>query len=91
MYTIVETKQYQKKLDKFIKRHSDLLQRYVKTIHTLEKDPHHPSLRLHPLRGRMAQYYSVSINMSYRIVINFMIKDNKIILLDIGSHDEVYF
>jgi len=33
---------------------------------------------------------SVSINMSYRIVLELIIEENDIILVDIGSHDQVY-
>jgi len=47
-------------------------------------------LRLHKLEGKLRIYYSVSITMEYRIVIDFIIKENEIIPIDIGSHDEVY-
>lgn len=33
---------------------------------------------------------SISINISYRISIDFLIEDDKIIPVDIGSHDELY-
>ncbi len=35
-------------------------------------------------------YHSVSITMKYRVVIDFIIKDNEIIPIDIGTHEEVY-
>ena len=89
-YKIVRTDEYFKKLKKFIKKHPDVLQRYIKTIEILEVDSFHPSLRLHKLQGALNDYYSVSINMKYRVVIDFIIKDNVIIPIDIGSHDEVY-
>lgn len=66
------------------------MQRYIKTIEILEVDPFHPSLRLHKLQGQLGDYYSVSINMKYRVVIDFLISNNEIIPIDIGSHDEVY-
>lgn len=53
-------------------------------------DPFHPLLRLHKLRGKLQEYSSVSINMEYRVVIDFVIKENEIIPIDIGSHDDVY-
>ncbi len=64
--------------------------RYVKTMILLESDPYHPSLRLHKLRGKLREYSSISVNMEYRLVIDFIIKDKEIIPIDIGSHDEVY-
>ncbi|KUJ75904.1 plasmid stabilization protein [Thiomicrospira sp. XS5] len=89
-YKIIRTDAYFKKLKKFIKRHPDVLERYIKTIEVLAVDPYHPSLRLHKLQGDLNEYYSVSINMKYRIVIDFILKDDKIIPIDIGSHDQVY-
>ena len=89
-YKIVRTDSYFKKLKKFIKKHPEILDRYIKCIEILEINPFHPSLRLHKLKGNLNDYYSVSINMQYRIVIDFIIDNNKIILLDIGTHDEVY-
>ena len=89
-YKIVRTDEYFKKLKKFIKKHPDVLERYIKTIELIEIDPYHPSLRLHKLQGKLNIYYSVSINMKYRVVIDFMIQDNKIIPIDIGTHNEVY-
>lgn len=89
-YKIIRTDEYFKKLKKFIKKQPDILPRYIKTIEILEVDPFHPSLRLHKLQGQLGEYYSVSINMKYRVVIDFLLKDNEIIPIDIGSHDEVY-
>lgn len=89
-YKIIQTDEYFKKLKKFIKKHPDVLDRYAKTIEILEIDPYHPSLRLHKLRGKLQEYYSVSITLQYRVVIDFIIKENEIIPIDIGAHDEVH-
>ncbi len=89
-YKIIITDEYFKKLKKFIKKHPDLLDKYIKTVELLEVDPSHPSLRLHKLKGKLGTYLSVSINMQYRMVIDFIIKENEIIPIDIGTHDEVY-
>ncbi len=89
-YKIIRTDEYFKKLKKFIKKHPEILDRYIKTIELLEINPYHPSLRLHKLQGKLGEHCSVSINMQYRVVIDFIIKDKTIIPIDIGSHDEVY-
>ncbi len=89
-YKIIRTDEYFKKLKKFIKKHPDVLDRYVKTIELLEIDPYHPSLHLHKLKGKLRDYHSISITMQYRVVIDFIIQDNEIIPIDIGVHDEVY-
>lgn len=56
----------------------------------MEINPYHPSLRLHSLKGRLKGLSSVSINMSYRIVLQLIVRDRDIILIDIGDHDQVY-
>ncbi len=55
----------------------------------MEVDPFHPSLRLHPLQGKLKDLHSVSIDMQYQISIEFYIEDSKIIPVNIGTHDEV--
>jgi addiction module RelE/StbE family toxin len=89
-YKIVITEYYLKKLKKFIKKHPEVLDRYIKMIEILEIDPFHPSLRIHKLKGRLKEYHSISINMQYRVVIDFIIDDGMIIPIDIGTHDDVY-
>ena len=90
MGEILYTDSYLKRARKFIKKHPDLISQYEKTLKILEINPFHPSLRLHKLQGRLSELYSVSINISYRMTIIFMIEDDKIIPIDLGSHDEVY-
>ena len=90
MYEIIFTKKYEKKAKKFLKKHQDLKKKYEKTILLLKSNPFHPSLRLHKLKGTLSEFYSVSIDMEYRIIVDFIIIDEKIILIDVGNHDEVY-
>ena len=90
MTKILATFSYERKFKKFKKRHPDLKDSYRKTILLMGTNPFHPALRLHKLKGNLQKYYSVSINMKYRIMIDFIIQDDKIILIDIGSHDYLY-
>lgn len=89
-YRLVYTDSYVRRAKKFLKRHPQILGQYEKTLQLLELNPHHPSLRLHGLQGSLAGLSSVSINMSYRIVLELIIQDRDIILVDIDSHDRVY-
>lgn len=89
-YKLLISDEYKKKLKKFFKKHPNMLDRYSKCLFILEQDPYHPSLRIHKLKGRLAEFYSISINMEYRIIIDFIIRDGEIILIDIGTHDDVY-
>jgi len=89
-YKLIFTEQYEKRLRKFIKKHPELLSQYEKTIRLLEVNPHHPSLRLHRLSGKLSDIHSVSINISYRITLELIFTEKEIIPVEIGSHDEVY-
>lgn len=90
MYKLIFTESYVKRAKKFAKRHPELLKQYEKTLQLMELNPTHPSLRLHKLEGRLSDYYSISINMTYRITIDFIINEKEIIPVNIGKHDEVY-
>ena len=90
MYEIKFADSYEKKAIKFLKKHKTIYPQYEKTIELLAYNPQHPSLRLHKLQGKMHHFSSVSINMKYRVIIDFIMIDDVIILVDIGSHDEVY-
>ena len=89
-HTLVFTDQYNRRAARFLKRHPQLREQYRKTLLLLEANPHHPSLRLHALRGRLAGLHSVSINLSYRITLELIIHDKHIVPVNVGDHDEAY-
>jgi len=89
-YTLVFTPRYEARAKRFLRRHPELARAYLKTLQLLEANPFHPSLRLHALSGRLAGLHSVSINLSYRITLEFMVVGNEIMPIDIGDHDAVY-
>ena len=89
-YSLVFTAHYDKIERRFIKRHPDLLERYHKTLALLEQDPFQPSLRLHALQGAQTGLHAVSINLQYRITLEIEVREHEIILVNIGSHGDVY-
>lgn len=89
-WRLVFTDQYIRRAARFLKRHPETEGMYAKALRLLEANPHHPSLRLHPLKGRLEGLHSVSINMSYRVTLEMIITDREIILINVGDHDEVY-
>ena len=90
MAELLYTESYIRRAKKFIKRHPNLIEPYRKTLKLLESNPSHPSLRLHKLSGKLSGLYSVSININYRISIEFQIQNDTIIPVSVGTHDEVY-
>lgn len=89
-WQLVFTEQYNRRAAKFLKRHPDVESQYAKTLELLELNPHHPSLRLHRLSGRLEGLQSISINMKYRITIEMIITESEIVLINVGDHDAVY-
>ncbi|HYE36308.1 plasmid stabilization protein [Methylocaldum sp.] len=89
-YKLLFPASYQKRETAFLKRHPDLRERYYKTLMLLEQDPFHPSLRLHPLQGKLAGLHSASISMQYRITLELEVRGQEIILINVGSHGEIY-
>jgi len=89
-YQIMYTNRYERTASRFLKKHPEVRTPYHKTIALLELDPFHPSLRLHRLKGKLSDLYSISINISYRITLEFIIQEKRIIPVMIGSHDQAY-
>ena len=89
-WQLVFTDQYTRRAARFLKRHPEMEPIYIKVLRLIEANPHHPSLRLHALKGRLSGLHSVSINMSVRITMEMIISDKDIILINVGDHDEVY-
>ena len=89
-FGLVFTPRYQRIEKQFLKRHPELRPAYRATLRLLEADPFHASLRLHPLKGRLAGLHSVSINLSYRITLELVIEDKRIVPVNVGDHDAVY-
>ena len=89
-YTLVFTDQYTRRAARFLKHHPQLREPYRKTLLLLQANPQHPSLRLHALSGKLGGLHSVSINLSYRITLELVIRHKQIVPINVGDHDVVY-
>ena len=83
-YRIIFTERYNRIAARFLRWHPDMARAYVKTLALLELNPHHPSLRLHALGGRLAGVHAVSINLSYLITLHLLIAKQEIVPLNLG-------
>ena len=59
-------------------------------LETLKTDPQSTHLHLHSLHGKYQGKHSVKLTFDYRIVLILKIIEKEIVLLDVGSHDDVY-
>jgi addiction module RelE/StbE family toxin len=90
VYALVWTDAFVRAAAAFVRRHPELRSRLAAILRDLESDPFQPHLRYHPLAGRLKGLQAISVSYDYRIILRIEITDKEIILLDIGSHDEVY-
>jgi mRNA-degrading endonuclease YafQ of YafQ-DinJ toxin-antitoxin module len=83
---IFHSEYFQGELKEFLRKNPDYIKRIKKTLYFMEFDVRHPSLRLHKLSNM--EFYSVSVDMKIRIV--FRKDGDKLFLIKIGNHNEVY-
>ncbi len=90
MFTLVTTERFLRNSRKFLKQHPDLRDRFAQVLAQLREDPFAPQLSYHPLSGKYEGVQAIHLTYNYRIILSILITEKEIILLDVGSHDEVY-
>jgi mRNA-degrading endonuclease YafQ of YafQ-DinJ toxin-antitoxin module/PHD/YefM family antitoxin component YafN of YafNO toxin-antitoxin module len=89
-FALVTTQHFERRARKFLRKHPDLRPALRDTLDDLSRDPFQPQLKLHPLSGNLAGVQAVSLTYSYRLTLLVRVTEREIVLLDIGTHDEVY-
>jgi mRNA interferase YafQ len=79
---------FKRSFKSLIRRRPDLKQKIEERLRLLATDPFEPILRTHKLKGQLSGSWSCTVEYDCRIVFDFVEED--ILLIDIGSHDEVY-
>lgn len=87
---LLKNDDYKRKERKFFKKRPHLIDKYGEVLEKLKNDPFDPSLKTHKLKGELSEFHSCSLTYEYRIICVFLIQNETIVLVDIGSHDEVY-
>ena len=90
MFTLVTTEHFLRRARKFLRKHPDLRERFTQVVDDLRQDPFAPHLAYHHHGGKLKDVQAVSITHDYRLILMLDTSNREIILLDIGSHDEVY-
>jgi addiction module RelE/StbE family toxin len=90
VYAIQATVQFLRQAKKFFKKHQDLKPPFVKLVDALAKNPFQSTLELHALTGKLEGLWAVSLTHKYRVTLTLLVTEKEIILIDIGSHEEVY-
>lgn len=82
------TSRFDHRLKTFVKSHPELRAKTLALIDRLGLDPFHSQNKTHMLSGKLGGVWASDINYHYRIL--FLLSDDAITLVNVGSHDEVY-
>ena len=74
---------------KRIHKHAHLKRQFREKMALFLKEPFDSQLRTHKLSGKLKGTWAFSINDDYRVLFEF-IDDDKALLIDFGTHDDVY-
>lgn len=74
---------------KRIVRQTHLKKLFWERMEVFLNDPFSPQLRTHKLSGKLKGSWAFSIDDNIRVVFEFIDKD-EVLLVDFGTHDEVY-
>ena len=92
--TLVWEKSFTRAFKRRTKKNSDLKEKIFTAIDHLVVHPFHPSLATHKLHGELRGLWACSVEYDCRIIFTFAEqgkhKEEYIVLIDIGTHDEVY-
>ena len=89
-FTLVTTRHFERHARKFLRKHPDLKPVLADALAQPQQDPFQPSLKLHGLSGGLNSIQAISLTHSYRLTLTVQITEREVVLLDIGSHDDVY-
>jgi mRNA-degrading endonuclease YafQ of YafQ-DinJ toxin-antitoxin module len=68
--------------------------RVERTLKQLAEDPFHPTLHSHKLKGELAGAWACTVDYDNRVLFEFVRNpesgEEEILLLTMGTHDEVY-
>ncbi len=75
--------------NKKVKSNNAIKKRFWNSIELFSKNPFNPKLRTHKLTGRLEGLWAFSVSYDHRVIFKFL-REDEILLIDIGTHDEVY-
>lgn len=73
-----------------ISPHPILKERFWDAIERFVEDPYAKELRTHKLTGNLSGCWAFSVDEDRRVVFMFLKAKNSVLLIDIGTHEEVY-
>ena len=93
MRELVLTPKFKRAFSKFVKRNPQLEIRIIQTLQLMQEDIFAVQLSTHSLQGKLLGIKACSCGYDCRILFTIEVAQDKteaIILINIGTHDEVY-
>ena len=87
MRIVHTTPRFERKLRGFLKKHAALGDA-VRHMMRIVTDGPTDALRIHKLKGVLRECHAARISYEYRVV--FILTDEAVTFIDIGTHDDVY-
>lgn len=85
---IIYHRSFKKNFKKRIAPNKKLAARFYERLSLFIKNPYHPSLKRHQLKGKRRHYWSFSVTGDIRVI--YQIERKRFLLYDIGTHAQVY-
>lgn len=89
MIKVIWDEGFKKSYRKKVKRNQILKDKFWKAVRLFAKEPFSPSLQTHKLTGNLEGMWAFKVDYDCRVIFRFL-DSQKVLLVDIGSHDEVY-
>jgi addiction module RelE/StbE family toxin len=89
MIEIAYSSSFKKAFRKRVRSNTELEGRFWERLAIFQNQPFDPRLRTHKLSGRLKGLWSFAVDYDFRVVFTFL-GDNRALLVDIGTHKEVY-
>ncbi len=80
---------FKKTYKKLVRKNPDVSFEILEKLIRFHQDPFDSSLKTHKLKGVLADFYAFSVQADLRIIFRFD-DDADIVVVDLGTHDEVY-
>ena len=94
MRTLIWGSTFVRALKRTVRKYPTRQQDIEETLRLLQENPFAPLLATHKLKGKLAGSWACSVGYDLRIVFDFVKSasqpEDDILLLEIGTHDEVY-
>lgn len=88
--TISYSSTFKRSFKRKIKKRKDIQDKFFEYLEIFSQNPFNPKLKTHKLTGDLKDFWSFSLEFDLRVVFAFEENFSKAVLMDIGTHDEVY-